>query len=106
MCEIEEAPGNLAEWMDVVILALDGAWCTSATPAQIIDAPLAKQAKNEAVEENTYFVMRNGRWRRVHEARPILVSQGALTQDWGKNWKRIKADFIEQARQIGEELLP
>lgn len=46
------------------------------------------------------------RWRRVHEARPILVSQGALTQDWGKNWKRIKADFIEQARQIGEELLP
>lgn len=46
--EIEENPGDLAEWIDVVILALDGAWRTGATPAQIIDALLAKQAKNEA----------------------------------------------------------
>ncbi|MFU7556609.1 dATP/dGTP pyrophosphohydrolase domain-containing protein, partial [Pseudomonas paraeruginosa] len=46
--ELEEAPGDLAEWIDVVVLALDGAWRTGATPAQIIDALLAKQAKNEA----------------------------------------------------------
>ncbi|MCT7342173.1 DUF550 domain-containing protein [Pseudomonas aeruginosa] len=46
--EIEEAPGDLAEWIDVVILALDGAWRTGATPAQIIDALVAKQTKNEA----------------------------------------------------------
>lgn len=46
--EIEENPGDLAEWIDVVILALDGAWRTGATAAQIIDALVAKQAKNEA----------------------------------------------------------
>ncbi|HBO4550186.1 TPA: DUF550 domain-containing protein [Pseudomonas aeruginosa] len=45
--EIEENPGDLAEWIDVVILALDGAWRTGATPAQIIDALVAKQTKNE-----------------------------------------------------------
>lgn len=70
------------KWIDVVILALDGAWRTGATPAQIIDALVAKQTKNEArtwpdwrtapadkaiehvradepVDDNTYFVMRN-----------------------------------------------
>lgn len=46
--EIDEAPGDLAEWIDVVILALDGAWRTGATPAQIIDALVAKQTKNES----------------------------------------------------------
>ncbi|UXJ54858.1 DUF550 domain-containing protein [Pseudomonas citronellolis] len=46
--EIEENPDDLAEWIDVVILALDGAWRSGATPAQIIDALVAKQTKNEA----------------------------------------------------------
>ncbi|HCF6444821.1 DUF550 domain-containing protein [Pseudomonas aeruginosa] len=46
--EIEENPGDLVEWIDVVILALDGAWRTGATPAQIIDALVAKQTKNES----------------------------------------------------------
>jgi len=36
------------EWIDVVILALDGAWRSGATPEQIIDAIVAKQTKNEA----------------------------------------------------------
>jgi hypothetical protein len=35
------------EWIDVVILALDGAWRSGATPDQIIEALVAKQAKNE-----------------------------------------------------------
>ena len=46
--EIEENPGDLAEWIDVAILALDGAWRTGASPRQIIEALVAKQAKNEA----------------------------------------------------------
>ena len=45
--EIEQAPGDLEEWIDVVILALDGAWRSGATPDQIIAAIAAKQAKNE-----------------------------------------------------------
>lgn len=47
LCEIERAPTDLTEWIDVVILALDGAWRCGATPEQIITALVAKQTKNE-----------------------------------------------------------
>ena len=47
LLEIEAAPDDLGEWIDVAILALDGAWRTGATPQQIIDALVAKQTKNE-----------------------------------------------------------
>ncbi|OPL30756.1 hypothetical protein B5L72_09735 [Pseudomonas aeruginosa] len=127
--EIEEAPGDLAEWIDVVILALDGAWRTGATPAQIIDALVAKQTKNEArtwpdwrtapadraiehdradepVDDNTYFVMRNAGGAVFVKHGPFFVSQGGLTEDWGKNWKRIRAGSLKHARQVGESLLP
>lgn len=46
--EIEANPGDVEEWADVVILALDGAWRAGWEPQQIIDAVRAKQAKNEA----------------------------------------------------------
>lgn len=45
--EIEENPLDVSEWIDVVILALDGAWRAGASPQQIIDALVAKQDKNE-----------------------------------------------------------
>lgn len=48
LTEIEADPGDLKEWIDVVILALDGAWRTGATPIQIIEALIAKQLKNES----------------------------------------------------------
>lgn len=38
---------TLPEWVDVVILALDGAWRSGASPEQIIDAIKAKQERNE-----------------------------------------------------------
>lgn len=41
-------PEALKEWIDIVILGLDGAWRSGATPDQIIEALAAKQAKNEA----------------------------------------------------------
>lgn len=37
----------LGEWIDVIILAFDGAWRTGATPEQIVAALVAKQTKNE-----------------------------------------------------------
>ncbi|HBP0273733.1 TPA: DUF550 domain-containing protein [Pseudomonas aeruginosa] len=127
--EIEEAPGDLAEWIDVVILALDGAWRTGATPAQIIDALVAKQTKNEArtwpdwrsapsdkaiehdraddpIDDETYFVHRNAGKKVSVKHGPFFRDQGGLTQDWGKGWTRIKASSIEHARQVGESLLP
>lgn len=46
--EIEADPTDVKEWIDVVILGLDGAWRAGYSPDQIIAALAAKQAKNEA----------------------------------------------------------
>lgn len=48
LAEIEAAPADLSEWIDVVILALDGAWRTGFSAEQIVAALAAKQSKNEA----------------------------------------------------------
>lgn len=45
--EIRDAPDDISEWVDVIILAFDGAWRAGWEPQQIIDAIIAKQAKNE-----------------------------------------------------------
>lgn len=45
--EIEDDPADVTEWIDVVILALDGAWRAGWEPQQIIDALIAKQSRNE-----------------------------------------------------------
>ncbi len=48
LAEIEADPTDLIEWVDVLILAFDGAWRAGWEPQQIIDAVKAKQARNEA----------------------------------------------------------
>jgi hypothetical protein len=45
--EIEADPSDITEWIDVVILALDGAWRAGFQPQEIIDAMVAKQTRNE-----------------------------------------------------------
>ena len=45
--EIEADPGDLMEWVDMTMLALDGAWRAGYTPEQIAEALSAKLAKNE-----------------------------------------------------------
>lgn len=47
LIEVQQSGGALAEWIDVIILGLDGAWRSGATPEQIVSAIEAKQAKNE-----------------------------------------------------------
>lgn len=51
LVEVEEAAkageATLPEWVDVIILAFDGAWRSGAEPAEIIAAIKAKQARNE-----------------------------------------------------------
>ncbi len=51
LVEIEEteAAGNdtLEEWVDVILLALDGAWRSGATPYEVAQAIRDKQAINE-----------------------------------------------------------
>lgn len=48
LVEIEANPGDVSEWIDVVLLAFDGAWRAGFTPEQIARALTAKQVKNEA----------------------------------------------------------
>ena len=48
LTEIEEDPRDLIEWIDVVILAFDGAWRAGYTPDQIVEALVFKQNKNES----------------------------------------------------------
>lgn len=47
LAEVERDPEDSAEWIDVVILALDGAWRSGLSPRQIIDGVVTKQSKNE-----------------------------------------------------------
>lgn len=47
MLEIRENPCDLFEWIDVIILALDGAWRAGWSPEQIAAALLKKQTINE-----------------------------------------------------------
>ncbi len=48
LAEVEAAPNDLTEWIDVVILALDGAWRAGYEPEEIVVALAAKQTRNEA----------------------------------------------------------
>ncbi len=45
--EIEADPSDLEEWVDIIILAFDGAWRSGADPQDIIDMIYYKQEKNE-----------------------------------------------------------
>ena len=47
LTELEEAPRDIYEWVDVIILALDGAWRSGWSPQQIADAIIQKQIINE-----------------------------------------------------------
>lgn len=47
LVEIEANPGDLSEWIDVVILAFDGALRRGYEPEEIAAALEAKQTKNE-----------------------------------------------------------
>lgn len=46
--EIEQDPTDITEWVDVIILAFDGAWRAGWEPEDIVKAIVAKQTKNEA----------------------------------------------------------
>ncbi len=48
LSEIEANPTDLEEWIDVIILAFDGAARAGHSPEDVIAALVAKQAKNES----------------------------------------------------------
>jgi len=48
LVEIERAPTDLTEWVDVMLLAFDGAWRAGHSPDDIVRAIAAKQLKNQS----------------------------------------------------------
>jgi hypothetical protein len=69
LCEIEMNPLDLEEWIDVMILAMDGAWRAGYEPEEIVAALAAKQTKNEARKWPD--------WRTVPEGAPIEHDRSA-----------------------------
>ena len=47
LIEIEEDPHNIYEWVDIILLALDGAWRSGHNVEEICAAIKFKQDKNE-----------------------------------------------------------
>lgn len=47
LVEVELNPGDLDEWVDVILLGLDGAWRAGHRPGAIAAAIAAKQVRNE-----------------------------------------------------------
>jgi len=45
--EIEAKPEDVFEWVDIVLLALDGAWRAGHSPEVIVNALQLKQERNE-----------------------------------------------------------
>lgn len=71
--EIEAVAGtDLEEWVDVVLLALDGAWRSGHTPEQIAAAIEAKQTTNEART-----------WPDWRTAAPGAAIEHVRAGDWG-----------------------
>ena len=46
LAEIRAKPDDVEEWIDVMLLAMDGAWRAGATPAEVEKALIRKQDKN------------------------------------------------------------
>jgi hypothetical protein len=57
MMEVESDPRDLKEWIDVVTLALDGAWRAGFSPEQIVAQLQATLARNEARQWPDWRIM-------------------------------------------------
>lgn len=68
--EITANPGDIEEWIDVVLLALDGAWRAGFSPEQIAAALMAKQLKNERREWPDWRTAPVGKAIEHHRAAP------------------------------------
>lgn len=47
LIEVKDAPRDLEEWVDMVILSLEGAMCAGYTPREVVRGIEAKTDKNE-----------------------------------------------------------
>lgn len=100
--EIEADPADVSEWIDVVLLALDGAWRHGFTPEQIAEALEAKQTKNEARQWPDWRTAPEG--KAIEHQRQTVVA--ADIQGERIHFAVIGPDgFVHYTRPEGEKLL-
>jgi|SRR5215813_3118816 len=61
--EVERNPSDLEEWIDIILLAVDGAWRSGATPEEIVSMLIGKTRTNE--------MRRWPDWRKMRDDDPI-----------------------------------
>lgn len=77
--EVEDAEtpeDKLAEWIDVVILGLDGAWRSGASPEEIAQALMDKQSRNEKREWPDWRTQDTG--KKIKALKPNPLMEGPL----------------------------
>ena len=47
LLEIEQDPSDLTEWVDAILLGIEGAWRSGHSPEEVALAIVAKQTRNE-----------------------------------------------------------
>ena len=97
LLEIEADPDDAMEWIDIAILALDGAWRCGLTPEQIINMLVTKQTKNEG---------RNWPdWRTVEPGKAIehIRSDDIICSGCGYEVDQCKVEYADCKARASEE---
>lgn len=92
--EIEADPTDVEEWIDVIILAFDGAWRAGYEPDQIVKAIISKQTKNEK--------RRWPDWRTADPDKAIEHDRSTEQRDTFAVPTGYEAVFDDQGRATGE----
>lgn len=93
LAEVAADPGDVMEWIDLVILALDGAWRAGHQPVAIVDALVAKQTRNE------------GRtWPDWRTADPSMAIEHDRTGEESNPVEVMRALVVEAADEAGLEV--
>jgi hypothetical protein len=91
LIEIEKDPTDIDEWIDVVILGLDGAWRAGFTAEEIATALLLKQLENEKRKWPD--------WRKASEDEAIehIREVPDLGMASGDEWRSMSVDERREA---------
>lgn len=96
LLEVEAAPYDTSEWIDVAILAFDGAMRAGATPEQVVAALKAKQDRNEGRTWPDWRTMpkdqaiEHDRSGEVHaDGTAAPASRGCIWPDCGHDTNRV-----------------
>jgi hypothetical protein len=90
LTEIASNPADVLEWVDVILLALDGAWRAGFEPHEIAAAIDAKQTKNEARTWPDWRTVDPN--KAIEHVRNTVEAESASAEPSGQKPKRATAD--------------